>query len=131
MRFAAGKSPQQWVARFGDAVPTFAYILLDAVRAAVHDSDRLPDGRESAQALGVLRAQQGHAVAGLVEDLAALRELVGGSSELRHRVADATPRCVQPSAAAGRFRVARSGLLASSSGCVEQTRSIPSFNRSP
>jgi diguanylate cyclase (GGDEF)-like protein len=34
--------------------------------------------RESAEALGVLRAQQGHSVRGLTEDLLALRDLVSG-----------------------------------------------------
>jgi len=62
-----------WLARFDDDVPAFAHVLRAAVRAPVDESAL----RESAQALGVLRAQQGHAVAGLVEDLLALRDLDG------------------------------------------------------
>jgi diguanylate cyclase (GGDEF)-like protein len=64
----------RWLARFGDDVPAFAH----ALRAAVSSSQLDDELRESAEALGVLRAQQGHAVAGLTEDLLALREVVGG-----------------------------------------------------
>lgn len=59
----------QWLARFGSDVPRFAAVLVEAVHAG-----RLHDVRAGAEALGVLRAQQGHAVAGLVEDLLALRQ---------------------------------------------------------
>jgi diguanylate cyclase (GGDEF)-like protein len=62
-----------WLARFGSDVPAFAH----ALRAAVSGSGAA-DLREAAESLGVLRAQQGHAVAGLTEDLLALRDLVGG-----------------------------------------------------
>ena len=62
-----------WLARFGSDVPAFAH----ALRAAVAGSGA-GDLREAAESLGVLRAQQGHAVAGLTEDLLALRDLVGG-----------------------------------------------------
>jgi diguanylate cyclase (GGDEF)-like protein len=65
----------RWLARFGDDVPAFAHALREAV-AADRPGEEL---RESAEALGVLRAQQGHAVAGLTEDLLALREVVAGS----------------------------------------------------
>jgi len=62
-----------WLSRFGDDVPAFAH----ALRAAVRGSSDEMQLRESAEALGVLRAQQGHAVAGLTEDLLALRDLDG------------------------------------------------------
>ncbi|HUR13560.1 MAG TPA: GGDEF domain-containing protein [Mycobacteriales bacterium] len=62
-----------WLARFGDDVPAFAHVL----RAAAGRGSS-PVLREAAEALGVLRAQQGHAVAGLTEDLLALR-LLGGT----------------------------------------------------
>jgi diguanylate cyclase (GGDEF)-like protein len=45
--------------------------------------------REGAQALGALRAQQGHAVASLVEDLLALRDLLPQVPHL-HRLVDTT-----------------------------------------
>jgi diguanylate cyclase (GGDEF)-like protein len=64
-----------WLARFGDDVPAFAELL----RAAVPRGSS-PVLHEAAEALGVLRAQQGHAVAGLTEDLLALRPL--GSTEV-------------------------------------------------
>jgi diguanylate cyclase (GGDEF)-like protein len=64
----------RWLARFGDDVPAFAHALREAVVAGRPDEQL----RESAEALGVLRAQQGHAVAGLTEDLLALREVVAG-----------------------------------------------------
>ena len=67
------RRPDAWLARFGDEVPAFARTLLDDVRAAGADRARLPSVRRGAEALGVLRAQQGNAVAGLVEDLLALR----------------------------------------------------------
>jgi diguanylate cyclase (GGDEF)-like protein len=70
-----------WLARFGDDVPAFAHALRAAVRS------RSADLRESAEALGVLRAQQGHAVAGLTEDLLALRDVVGrGDPDVQHVV---------------------------------------------
>lgn len=57
-----------WLARFGDDVPAFAHVLRSTVGRG--SSAAL---QEAAEALGVLRAQQGHAVAGLTEDLLALR----------------------------------------------------------
>ena len=69
---------QRWLARFTPEVPAFARVLLDAAGAAAAEPGRLPEVREGAQALGVLRAQQGHAVAGLVEDLLALRQVLDG-----------------------------------------------------
>jgi len=65
--FLVGVRPDAWLSRFGDDVPAVALALQDAVRVVGADV------RESAEALGVLRAHQGHAVAGLVEDLQALR----------------------------------------------------------
>jgi diguanylate cyclase (GGDEF)-like protein len=65
-----------WLARFGPQPPVLAGDLLDRVLAAA-DGRRDPAGvRQAAQGLGVLRAQQGHAVAGLLEDLTALRALL-------------------------------------------------------
>ena len=59
-----------WLARFGDDVPAFARVLRTAVGRGPS-----PVLHEAAEALGVLRAQQGHAVAGLTEDLLALRSV--------------------------------------------------------
>ncbi len=78
----------RWLARFGDDVPAFAHVLVDAVDAAMGDPAQLSEIREGAEALGVLRAQQGHAIAGLVEDLVALREMMSSDVEHRHRVVD-------------------------------------------
>ena len=78
----------RWLDRF-DEVPAFAHVLLDGVRTALDDAGRLAAVREGAQALGVLRAQEGHAVAGLVEDLLALRSAVAAGSPDAHRVVDA------------------------------------------
>jgi diguanylate cyclase (GGDEF)-like protein len=59
-----------WLLRFGDDVPAFAHVLRSAVARGTS-----PVLHEAAEALGVLRAQQGHAVAGLTEDLLALRTI--------------------------------------------------------
>ena len=59
-----------WLARFEAPIPAFASLLLAAVQRA---PVRVDDLRTGAESLGVLRAQQGHTVAGLVEDLLALR----------------------------------------------------------
>ena len=65
-----------WLARLGPQPPVFAQDLLDRVLAA-SDGRRDAGGvRQAAQALGVVRAQHGHAIAGLVEDLTALRALL-------------------------------------------------------
>lgn len=66
-----------WLARFGPEPPVLARDLLDRVCASAAKDGRDQAGViQAAQALGVLRAQHGHAVAGLVEDLTALRALV-------------------------------------------------------
>jgi diguanylate cyclase (GGDEF)-like protein len=72
MGVLAVTSADPWLARFGSDVPALAHALRAAVRSGT------PGLRESAEALGVLRAQQGHAVAGLTEDLLALREVTEG-----------------------------------------------------
>jgi diguanylate cyclase (GGDEF)-like protein len=66
---------RSWLSRFGAEPPAVAADLLDRITApgARTDSAGL---RQAAQALGVLRAHRGHAVAGLVEDLTALRALL-------------------------------------------------------
>jgi diguanylate cyclase (GGDEF)-like protein len=67
---------REWLARFGEDPPTFARQLLADVVAAAEGRTPDPDAiRAAAASLGVLRAQRGHSVAGLVEDLAALRAL--------------------------------------------------------
>jgi diguanylate cyclase (GGDEF)-like protein len=66
----------RWLARFGDDVPAFAR----ALREAVSEPSSRGDLTRAAEALGVLGAQQGHAVAGLTEDLLALREVVGDAT---------------------------------------------------
>ena len=83
------KQSDRWLARFGDDVPALAHVLLEGVQTALTDPERLSEVREGAQALGVLRAQQGHAVGGLVEDLLALRETISNGSPHVHRVVDA------------------------------------------
>ncbi len=82
---------ERWLARFGGDVPTLAHLLLDAARSAAGRPDGMSDLRESAQGLGVLRAQEGHAVAGLVEDLVSLREVLiadGHPADAAHAVVD-------------------------------------------
>jgi len=70
-----------WLARFGPEPPVLAQDLLDRMcAAAVADSRDHAGVVQAAQALGVLRAQHGHTVAGLVEDLTALRPLVPESA---------------------------------------------------
>jgi diguanylate cyclase (GGDEF)-like protein len=65
-----------WLSRFGDEPPIFAGHLVTRVLDAIEGRPD-PEGiREAAESLGVLRAQHGHAVAGLVEDLTALRALL-------------------------------------------------------
>lgn len=90
MQVSALPRADRWLSRFGTDVPLFARVLLEDVRTAQRDPSRLGEVREGAQALGVLRAQQGHAVAGLVEDLLDLREQLGSTSGHDHRVIDVT-----------------------------------------
>jgi diguanylate cyclase (GGDEF)-like protein len=87
-----GPASSSWLDRFGRDVPTLAHVLLDGVHAAVADPRALDEVREGAEALGALRAQQGHAVAGLVEDLLALRDLLPRDVPHMHDVVDATLR---------------------------------------
>src|SRR5947209_557255 len=68
-----------WLSRFGAPPPLFARDLLDRVLASTDPRRDQAGVRQAAQALGVLRAQQGHAVAGLVEDMTALRSLLPDS----------------------------------------------------
>jgi diguanylate cyclase (GGDEF)-like protein len=68
-----------WLRRFEPDVPRFAVRLLDDVREASRSSGLLEQLDESAGALGVLRAQQGHSVSSLVEDLLSLRDAVPAS----------------------------------------------------
>ncbi len=70
MGLSSSTQVDAWLARFGEDIPAFAHILRDAVA-----SSSAGPLKEAAQALGVLRAQQGHAVAGLTEDLLALRSV--------------------------------------------------------
>jgi diguanylate cyclase (GGDEF)-like protein len=76
-----------WLLRFGPEVPVCARELFEAVRRCATEGDGSSDLPRSAQALGVLRAQQGHAVAGLTEDLLALRG-EAASCEAGHRLID-------------------------------------------
>jgi diguanylate cyclase (GGDEF)-like protein len=81
---------QAWLARFGDDPPAVASALADAVAGALAGR---PDERRlatTAAALGVLRAQQGHTVRALVEDVAALRAiLAAGPASPHHGLVDA------------------------------------------
>jgi diguanylate cyclase (GGDEF)-like protein len=80
-----------WLARFGAQPPAVVTALTDAVAHAVagrRDDIRLTS---TAGALGVLRAQQGHTVRALIEDVAALRALLtlqSAASDNRHRIID-------------------------------------------
>jgi diguanylate cyclase len=65
-----------WLARFGPQPPVLAVELLDRMLAATGGRGDRAGIRQAAQALGVLRAQEGHAIAGLVEDMTALRALL-------------------------------------------------------
>jgi diguanylate cyclase (GGDEF)-like protein len=80
-----------WLARFGAQPPAVVSALTEAVAHAVagrRDDTRLAS---TAGSLGVLRAQQGHTVRALIEDVAALRALLtvhATTSETRHRLID-------------------------------------------
>jgi diguanylate cyclase (GGDEF)-like protein len=71
MKAPALPRAERWLARFGPDAPHVARVLLEAVQGG---PGRLRELRAGAEALGVLRAHEGHAVAGLVEDLLALRD---------------------------------------------------------
>src|SRR3954463_8012161 len=80
-----------WLARFGAQPPAVVTALVGAVAHAVagrRDDIRLAS---TAGALGVLRAQQGHTVRALIEDVSALRALLTlqvAASDNRHRIID-------------------------------------------
>src|SRR4051812_43721141 len=76
---STARARSSWLARFGPQPPVFASDLLDRVLAAKDPRRDQAGVRQAALALGVLRAQQGHAVAGLVEDMTALRALLPDS----------------------------------------------------
>jgi diguanylate cyclase (GGDEF)-like protein len=82
MGIALLRRSEPWLRRFGPDVPSFATRLLSEVRTASRHPQP-DDVRESAGALGVLRAVQGRPVASLVEDLVALR----AETEGRHAIA--------------------------------------------
>jgi diguanylate cyclase (GGDEF)-like protein len=65
-----------WLSRLGAQPPVFAHDLVDRLLASAEGHRDSAGIRQAAQALGVIRAQQGHAVAGLVEDFTALRALL-------------------------------------------------------
>jgi len=67
---------REWLRRFGDEPPTCALRLFDALTGELGNRAATVPVHQSAQSLGVLRAHQGHAVAGLVEDITALRSLL-------------------------------------------------------
>lgn len=75
------RARSDWLARFGAAPPTCALTLAKHVTAYADGEPTFDAARREAQSLGVLRAHQGHVVAGLVEDLTALRRLVGPTPE--------------------------------------------------
>ena len=79
-----------WLSRFGDEPPALVGALADAVAEAVagHGKARLA---ATAGALGVLRAQQGHTVRALIDDVSALRALLAvdsAAADVRHHVID-------------------------------------------
>jgi len=73
----------RWLSRFGAAPPLVAQALLDRLDAAAAGRSDLDAVTQAAQSLGVLRAHGGHAIAGLVEDLTALREVFPGADLVR------------------------------------------------
>jgi len=80
-----------WLARFGAEPPAVVGSLTEAVGHAI--AGRRDDSRlaSTAGALGVLRAQQGHTVRALIEDVAALRALLtldAPANDNRHRIID-------------------------------------------
>jgi len=82
---------RRWLARFGAEPPAVVSSLVEAVAHAV--AGRPDDSRltSTAAAVGVLRAQQGHTVRALIEDVAALRALLTvetGATDNRHRIID-------------------------------------------
>src|SRR3954466_2410356 len=79
-----------WLSRFGDQPPALVSVLADAIADAVAGQDKAKLA-STAGALGVLRAQQGHTVRALIEDVAALRALLtveAGATDNRHRIID-------------------------------------------
>jgi len=70
------RARSRWLERFGTTPPACALTLAKLVEAYAAGRPTFDDARQAAQSLGVLRAHQGHVVAGLVEDLTALRGLV-------------------------------------------------------
>ncbi|HET7529564.1 MAG TPA: GGDEF domain-containing protein [Mycobacteriales bacterium] len=80
-----------WLSRFGGQPPAVVHALADEVAHAVAGRRDDPRLASTAGALGVLRAQQGHTVRALIEDVAALRALLTAqapTSPERHRVID-------------------------------------------
>ena len=75
-RWADAPGRSAWLGRFGAEPPTFARQLFDLLVAAANGRPDTEGIGAAAQSLGVLRAQRGHAVAGLVEDLTALRAVL-------------------------------------------------------
>ena len=73
---SSDRARSAWLARLGPQPPVFAHDLVDRVLATANGRPDVAGVRQSAQALGVIRAQHGHAIAGLVEDLTALRTLL-------------------------------------------------------
>ncbi|HET6818513.1 MAG TPA: GGDEF domain-containing protein [Mycobacteriales bacterium] len=82
---------RMWLARFGPEPPTLVGALADAVAHTVAGRPDPVRLAATAGALGVLRAQQGHTVRALIEDVSALRALLtvqAAASDNRHRVID-------------------------------------------
>lgn len=118
---------QVWGRRFGEPVPWVAGELLRGVLLSVAaDTPPSVGVAEAAAGLGVLRAQQGHEAATLVEDLLALRtdvEAAGGAGPrlwdcvehaLRAGVGALTTERAVPAAAAASTRDLLTGLLSRS-----------------
>ena len=80
-----------WLARFGPQPPALVNALADVVAHSVAGRPDPVRLAATAGALGVLRAQQGHTVRALIEDVSALRALLtvqAAASDNRHRVID-------------------------------------------
>ena len=80
-----------WLARFGPQPPALVNALADVVAHSVAGRPDPVRLAATAGALGVLRAQQGHTVRALIEDVSALRALLtvqAAASDNRHRIID-------------------------------------------
>ena len=75
-RATAARTRRSWIKRFDGPPPALAVELVDGVLKALDGSAEHEHLLATAGAFGVLRAQQGHAIGSLLDDVASLRDLV-------------------------------------------------------